>query len=189
MATTSDFRNGMCIDLEGDLYFVVQFQHVKPGKGPAFVRTKLKNVANGKVIEKTFPAGHKINEARVERRPHQFLYSDDLGYHFMNSESFEQVSIGEELIERPHLLREGQEVEILFHAESETPMQVTLPPFINYEVTYTEPGVRGDTSSTNSLKPATVDTGATIMVPLFVNTGDKIKVDTRDQSYVERVKE
>jgi len=189
MATTADFRNGMCIELNGQLFFIVQFQHVKPGKGPAFVRTKLKNVATGKVIDNTFSSGHKVNEARVERRPHQFLYNDDLGYHFMNSETFEQINLAEDLVDSPHLLKEGLEVEVVYHADTETPLLVNLPQFITYEVTYTEPGVRGDTSSTNSLKPATIDTGATIMVPLFVNTGDKIKVDTRDQSYVERVKE
>lgn len=189
MATTADFRNGMCIEFNGQLFFIVQFQHVKPGKGPAFVRTKLKNVTTGKVIENTFPSGHKVNEARVERRPHQFLYKDDLGYHFMNSETFEQINLAEDLVDNPHLLKEGLEVEVLYHADTETPIQVNLPQFITYEVTYTEPGVRGDTSSTNSLKPATVDTGATIMVPLFINTGDNIKVDTRDQSYVERVKD
>lgn len=189
MATTADFRNGMCIEFNGQLFFIVQFQHVKPGKGPAFVRTKLKNVATGKVIENTFSSGHKVTEARVERRPYQFLFKDDMGYHFMNSETFEQINIAEGLVENPVLMREGLEVEVLYHADTETPLLVNLPQFITYEVTYTEPGVRGDTSSSSSLKPATVDTGATIMVPLFVNTGDKIKVDTRDQSYVERVKD
>jgi elongation factor P len=189
MATTADFRNGMCIEFNGQLFFIIQFQHVKPGKGPAFVRTKLINVSTGQVIDNTFTSGHKITEARVERRPHQFLYKDDLGYHFMNSETFEQINIAEDLVENSHLIKEGLGVEIVYHADTETPLMMNLPQFINYEVTYTEPGVRGDTSSTNSLKPSTVDTGATIMVPLFVNTGDKIKVDTRDQSYVERVKE
>lgn len=189
MATTADFRNGMCIEFNGQLFFIIQFQHVKPGKGPAFVRTKLKNVSTGKVIDNTFSSGVKVTEARVERRPHQFLYKDDMGYHFMNSETFEQINLAEDLVENSHLLKEGLEVEIVYHADTETPLMMNLPQFINYEITYTEPGVRGDTSSTNSLKPATVDTGATIMVPLFVDTGDKIKVDTRDQSYVERVKE
>jgi elongation factor P len=189
MATTADFRNGMCIEFNGQLCFIVQFQHVKPGKGPAFVRTKLKNVATGKVLENTFNSGVRVEEARIERRPHQFLYKDDMGYHFMNNETFEQIQLGEQMIENAGLLKEGQEVEIVFHAETETPLLMNLPPFINFEITYTEPGVRGDTSSTNSLKQATIETGATIMVPLFVNTGDRIKVDTRDNSYVERVKE
>jgi len=188
MATTADFRNGMCIEYNGQLFFIVQFQHVKPGKGAAFVRTKLKNVSTGKVIENTFNAGVKINEARVERRPHQFLYNDDMGYHFMNAETFDQIPINKEIIDNPELLKEGMQVEVVYHADTETPLMVNLPTHITFEVTYTEPGVRGDTSSTNSLKQAKVETGATIMVPLFVNTGDKIKVDTRDKSYVERVK-
>ncbi len=189
MATTADFRNGMCIEFNGQLFFIIQFQHVKPGKGPAFVRTKLKNVSTGKVIDNTFSSGHKVTEARVERRPYQFLYKDDLGYHFMNSETFEQINLANDLVDNPELLREGLEVEVVVHADTETPMLVNLPQFINYEVTYTEPGVRVDTSPTNSLKPATIDTDATLMVPLFVNTGDKKKVDTRHKSYVERVKE
>jgi elongation factor P len=188
MATTADFRNGMCIEHNGQLYFIIQFQHVKPGKGPAFVRTKLKNVSTGKVIENTFNSGVKVNEARVERRPHQYLYTDETGYIFMNMETFEQVSIIEDLIDNHDLLKEGQDVDVMFHADTETPLIVYLPPFVNFEITYTEPGVRGDSSSTSSLKQATVETGATIMVPLFVNQGDKIKVDTRDRSYVERVK-
>lgn len=188
MATTSDFRNGMCIEFNGQLFFIVQFQHVKPGKGPAFVRTKLKNVSTGKVIENTFSSGVKINEQRVERRPHQFIYNDDTGFHFMNMESFDQIPIAEDLVDNPDLLKEGQDVEVVYHADTETPLMVNLPPFINFEITYTEPGMRGDTSSTNSLKQATIETGATIMVPLFINQGDKIKVDTRDRSYSERVK-
>ncbi len=188
MATTADFRNGMCIEHNGQLFFIVQFQHVKPGKGPAFVRTKLKNVSTGRVIDNTFTSGVKVKEARIERRKHQFLYNDDMGFHFMNMETFDQVSLEKELVDSPDLLKEGMEVEIVFHAETETPLMINLPTHVEFEVTYTEPGVRGDTSSTNSLKPATIETGATIMVPLFVNTGDKIKIDTRDKSYIERVK-
>jgi elongation factor P len=189
MATTADFRNGMCIEYNGQLFFITQFQHVKPGKGPAFVRTKLKNVTTGKVIENTFNSGVKINEQRVERRPHQFIYNDESGYHFMNLETFEQITVAKDVVDNPDLLKEGLEVEVVYHADTETPMLVNLPSFINFEITYTEPGVRGDTSSSSSLKQATVETGAIIMVPLFVNQGDKIKVDTRDRSYVERVKE
>ena len=188
MATTADFRNGMCIEYNGQLYFIIEFLHVKPGKGPAFVRTKLKNVATGKVIENTFNSGVRVTEARIERRNYQYLYKDDMGYNFMNSETYEQLPIDAKLLANPELLKEGQMVDVVVHAETETVLAVELPPFIIFEVTSTEPGVRGDTSSTNSLKPATVDTGATIMVPLFVNQGDKIKVDTRDKSYVERVK-
>lgn len=188
MATTADFRNGMCIEYNGQLYFIVEFLHVKPGKGPAFVRTKLKNVATGKVIDNTFNSGVRVNEARVERRPYQYLYKDDMGYNFMNNETYEQITIEEHFLASPELLKEGENVEVVVHAETENILAVDMPPFMTFEITYTEPGVRGDTSSTNSLKPATIETGATIMVPLFVNTGDKIKVDTRDKSYVERLK-
>jgi elongation factor P len=178
----------MCIEYNGQLYFIVEFLHVKPGKGPAFVRTKLKNVKTGKVIENTFNSGVRVEEARVERRPYQYLYKDDMGYNFMNNETYEQIPIEESLLSSPELLKEGESVEVVVHAETETVLAVDMPAFMTYEITYTEPGVRGDTSSTNSLKPATIETGATIMVPLFVNQGDKIKVDTRDKSYVERIK-
>ncbi len=188
MASTSDFKNGMCIEFNNDLYSIVQFQHVKPGKGPAFVRTKLKNIKTGKVIDNTFTSGHKINTARVERRPYQFLYKDDLGYNFMHNETFEQISLQEEMIPSLDLLKEGQDVEIMYHAETETALSCDLPPFVELEITYTEPGFKGDTSSTSALKPAELETGAKLNVPLFINTGDKIKVDTRDRSYYERVK-
>ncbi len=189
MATTADIRNGLCINFNDDLFTVVEFQHVKPGKGPAFVRTKLKNIKTGKVIDNTFSAGHKIDVQRVERRSYQYLYNDDLGFHFMNNETFEQTSIEEALINAPEFIIEGQQVEIVYHADTETPLFCELPAHVEVEVTYTEPGVRGDTSSSSSLKPATVETGANVNVPLFINTGDKIKVDTRTKSYVERVKE
>ncbi len=189
MATTADFRNGLCIEFNNDLYTIVQFQHVKPGKGPAFVRTKLKSLTTGKVIDNTFGAGVKIETARIERRLYQFLYTDDLGFHFMHSETFEQVTINKNLIESPELLKEGQEVEIVYHADTETPISCDLPPFVVLEVTYTEPGVKGDTSSSTAMKPATLETGAKISAPLFINTGDKIKIDTRSKSYVERIKE
>jgi len=187
MATTADFKNGLCLEFNRDIYSIVEFQHVKPGKGPAFVRTRLKSLTTGKVLDKTFTAGEKVVTARVERRPHQFIYIDDLGYHFMDLNSFEQISLEEKLLERPKLLKEGQEVDILVHAETETPLGVELPPFVELIITYTEPGIRGDTA-TNALKPATLETGATVMVPLFVEQDTKIKVDTRDGSYSERVK-
>ncbi len=187
MATTADFKNGICIDFNGDLYTLVEFQHVKPGKGPAFVRTKLRNLKTGKVIPNTFNAGVRIDIARVERRPYQFLYKDDQGYNFMHNETFEQVLIQEEIINAPQFLKEGQSVEIMFHAETETPLSCDLPPFVNLIITYTEPGVRGDTA-TNALKPATVDTGAIVNVPLFISDGEHIKVDTRTGDYSERVK-
>ena len=187
MASTSDIRNGLCIDYNGHLYSVVSFQHVKPGKGNAFVRTKLKSLTTGKVVDNTFPAGHKINDVRIERRKHQFLYSDDQGYHFMNVADYEQVFLGEAMIENPGLLKEGQEVEILFHAETETALTLDMPAHVIMEITYTEPGVKGDTA-TNTLKPAKIETGAEVRVPLFINQGDTVKIDARTGAYLERVK-
>jgi elongation factor P len=187
MPTTADFRNGLCIEFNNDLYVITEFQHVKPGKGGAFVRTKLKNLKTGKVLQNTFNAGVKIQIARVERRPYQYLYKDDTGYHFMHAETFEQVMITEELINAPGLLKEGQEVEIVYHADTETPLSCELPPFVDLEVVYSEPGVKGDTA-TNTLKPATMETGAVVNVPLFIETGEKIRVDTRTNTYSERVK-
>ncbi len=187
MATTADFRNGLCIEFNNNLYTIVQFQHVKQGKGPAFVRTKLKSLSTGRVIDNTFSAGHKVTVARVERRPYQFLYKDDLGFHFMHNETFEQIQLDNKFITAPDLMKEGQEVEILVIAESETPLSCSLPPFVVLEVVFAEPGVKGDTSTT-ALKQAELETGATIMVPLFINEGDKIKIDTRDRSYSERAK-
>jgi elongation factor P len=188
MATTADFKNGMCMEFNGKLYTIVQFQHVKPGKGGAFVRTKLKNLETGKVIENTFTAGVKINQIRVERRPYQYLYKDDLGVHFMHQETFEQVSLMEELVDNFDLYKEGQYVEMMVHAEKENILSCELPPFVEMTVTYTEPGLRGDTASSTALKQATIETGATINVPLFINIGDKIRVDTRTREYYERVK-
>jgi len=188
MANTSDFRNGLCINFNNDLYTIVEFQHVKPGKGGAFVRTKLKNLKTGKVIPNTFNAGVKIDIARVERRPYQFLYKEGGDtFIFMHNETYEQIPIEEVVINAPQFLKEGQNVEVLFHADTETPLTCELPPFVELEITYTEPGVKGDTA-TNTLKPAKLETGADINIPLFVNIGEKIKVDTRDGSYSERVK-
>jgi elongation factor P len=187
MANTADFKNGMVIEFNNDLYTIVQFQHVKPGKGPAFVRTKLKSITNGRVIENTFNSGVKVNVARVERRPYQYLYKDDMGYYFMHLETFEQISVSESMVENHEFLKDGQSVEIVVHADTENILSVELPPFVVMKVTYSEPGLRGDTA-TNTLKQVKIETGATIMVPLFVNSGDKIKIDTRDKTYVERVK-
>ncbi|MFC2098539.1 elongation factor P [Bacteroidota bacterium] len=189
MASTADFRNGLCLEYNNGLYTIVQFQHVKPGKGPAFVRTKLKNLTTGKVIENTFTAGVKVTVARVERRPYQFLYKDDTGFHFMHLETFEQISLEPGMIDGPEFLKDGTEVEIVYHADTETPLTCDLPPFVVMEVTYAEPGVKGDTSSSTALKPATLETGITINVPIFINQGEKIKVDTRTKEYVERVRE
>jgi elongation factor P len=187
MATTADFRNGLVIEFNDDLYTIVQFQHVKPGKGPAFVRTKLKNIKNGRVIDNTFSSGTKINLARVERRPYQYLYKDEMGYYFMHTETYEQIHVAEDLIDNPEFIMEGQTVEVVVHADTETIISVELPQFVIVEVVYSEPGLRGDTA-TNTLKPATVETGSTIMVPLFINTGDKIKIDIRNRLYIERAK-
>ena len=187
MATTADFRNGLCIEYNHDLYTIVEFQHVKPGKGPAFVRTKLKSLRTGRVLDNTFSSGHKVTTARVERRPHQFLYKDDLGYHFMDSSTFEQTNIAANLITNPQLLKDGQEVDVLYHAETETALSCELPAHVTLLVTYTEPGLKGGTA-TNASKPATLETGAEIQVPLFVNQNTMIKVDTRNNTYVERVK-
>jgi elongation factor P len=187
MATTADFRNGLCLEYNNDLYTIVEFQHVKPGKGAAFVRTKLKSLRTGKVIENTFNSGVKVTTARVERRPHQYLYKDDTGFHFMDMNSFEQINLPEDMIDNSDLIKDGQEVDILFHAETEKALSCDLPPFVELTVTYTEPGIRGDTA-TNATKPATLETGAEIQVPLFINQDEKIKVDTRTRSYSERVK-
>ena len=189
MASTADFKNGLCIEFKNGLYSIVQFQHVKPGKGPAFVRTKLKNLETGKVIDNTFTAGLKIQTVRIERRPYQFLYKDGEDFVFMHNETYEQITVFKNQVENPLLLIEGQNVEIVFHAEKEQILELAFPPFIAMEVTYSEPGLKGDTSSSTALKKATLETGLEIMVPLFVEVGDKIKVDTRDISYNERVKE
>ena len=188
MATTADLKNGMCIEFNGKTYTVVEFQHVKPGKGPAFVRTKLKNLENGRTIDNTFTAGVSIEPVRVERRPYQFLYEDDLGCNFMHTETFEQIHIDKDMIENSDLMKEGQVVEVMFHTEKDTVLSAELPPIIEMDVTYTEPGFKGDTASSNTLKPATVETGATIRVPLFISTGERIRVDTRTREYYERIK-
>ncbi len=187
MATTADFRNGLCIEKDGKLYQITEFQHVKPGKGPAFVRTKLRNLDNGRLVDHTWTAGVKITEVRIERRKYQYLYKDDMGYHIMNMETYEQNPVSKNIIDSPQFLKDGMEVEAIVKADDETFLGVELPSFIEAEITYTEPGVKGNTA-TNSLKAATIETGAEIKVPLFINIGDKIKVDTRTKEYSERVK-
>lgn len=187
MATTADFRNGLCIEYNGDLWIIVEFQHVKPGKGPAFVRTKLKNVKTGRVIPNTFTSGVKINVQRIERRPYQYLYKDSMQYYFMNTENFEQFFLDKTLISAPDLLKEGEVVTIAFHTETESPIDCEMSAYVVLEVTYTEPGERGNTA-TNTFKDATLETGAVVKVPLFINIGDKVKVDTRTHEYSERVK-
>jgi elongation factor P len=177
----------MCLNIDGVFFFIVEFLHVKPGKGPAFVRTKLKNVATGRVIDKTWNAGVKVEEVRIERRPYQYLYKDDAGYNFMHPETFEQISIKGDLIDGVQFLKDGDMVEAMVHADSETVLTCELPVHVTLEVTYTEPGIKGDTA-TNTLKPATLETGAEVRVPLFINVGEKIELDTRTGAYVGRVR-
>jgi elongation factor P len=187
MASTSDIKNGLCIKFNGDLWQIVQFQHVKPGKGAAFVRTKIKNLTSGKVLDNTFPAGSKIEPVRVENRTYQYLYNDETGYHFMNMDDYNQIFLQKELINAPEFLKEGFMVDILFNAEDEAPLTCDLPAAVELQITYTEPGVKGDTA-TNSTKAATLETGAEIQVPLFIDQGEVIKVSTADGKYMERAK-
>lgn len=188
MASTSDIKNGLCIKFNHDIYKIIEFLHVKPGKGPAFVRTKLKSVTNGKVIDNTFSAGHKIEEIRVETHKFQFLYAEGEEFHFMNTETFEQIAINKNALDAPELMKEGDNVMVQINTETDLPLSVDMPASVILEVTYVEPGVKGNTA-TNATKPATVETGATINVPLFINEGDKIKIETATGSYMERVKE
>jgi len=188
MASTSDIRNGLCIKYNHDIFKVIEFLHVKPGKGPAFVRTKLKSVTNGKVIDNTFSAGHKLEDVRVETHKFQYLYNDGDFYHFMNQEDYTQIQLVEAALDKPELMKEGEVVTVIIKAEDNSPLSVDLPASVILEVTATEPGMKGNTA-TNATKPATVETGATVNVPLFINEGDKIKVDTEKGAYKERVKE
>lgn len=182
MANTSDIRNGMCINYNNDIWSIIEFQHVKPGKGAAFVRTKLKSLTKGKVVDNTFPAGHKIDEVRVERRHFQYLYKDDMGYHFMNMENYNQIQLPEYLVPNPQFLKEEMMVEVLFHAEENTPLNMEMPSTIEVKITYTEPGQKGNTA-TNTTKPATIETGAEIRVPLFINEGEVVKVNPTTGEY------
>ncbi|HLO70744.1 MAG TPA: elongation factor P [Flavipsychrobacter sp.] len=188
MATTADIRTGLIIKLDGSLYSVVEFGQNKTARAAAKVWAKLKGVDNTRTIEHTWNSGDNIFPVRVERRNYQFLYKDDSGFNLMDVETFEQMAIPENQIERPELYKDGQECFILINTETEQPMSVELPSSVNLRVTYSEPGVKGDTA-TRTLKPATVETGATVMVPLFVNENDLIKIDTKTGAYVERVKE
>lgn len=187
MVSTSDFKNGLTIEFKGDLYKIVYFQHVKPGKGPAFVRTKLKSLSTGKVLENTFTSGVKVQDVRVERHPYQYLYKDDMGYVFMHQKTYEQITLQEHVVDNYDLLKEGQEVEMLFRIENNQVLSCDLPPFVELKVEYTEPGFKGDTASSSALKPATLETGAEIKVPLFVNIDDVLKIDTRTREYSERI--
>ena len=185
MADTSDFRNGMVLDYEGAYYQIVDFQHVKPGKGGAFVRTKLKNVRTGSVIDRTFRAGEKLAEARLERTPFQYLYSDGSSYHFMNTETFDQMAIPAERVESEKgYLKENLKVVMLMNGDD--PISIEVPTFVELTVREADPGVRGDTASGGS-KPATMETGLVVQVPLFIHVGDVLKIDTRTGQYVERM--
>ena len=187
MADTSDFRNGLIIKFKNDLYTMTDFQHVKPGKGGAFVRSTLKNLRTGRVLDNTFRSGESIEIVRVERRKYQYLYRESGGFVLMDNETYEQMTVAEELFgDSQKFLKESTEVEILLD-DNEKIVTIEPPIFVELDVVETEPGFRGDTA-TNAMKPAKLETGATINVPLFVNEGDKLKVDTRSGSYVERVK-
>lgn len=188
MASTSDIRKGLCIKYNHDIFKIIEFLHVKPGKGPAFVRTKLKSVTTGKVIDNTFSAGHKIDDVRVETHSYQYLYPEGDTYHFMNTSDYNQITLQKGTLDAPDLLKEGEVVKILFNTEDSMPLSVDMPASVILEVTESEPGVKGNTA-TNATKPAVVETGARINVPLFINEGDKIKVDTEKGVYLERVKE
>ena len=188
MASTADIRNGLCIKHNHDIYKIIEFLHVKPGKGPAFVRTILKSVTNGKVLDNTFSAGHKIDIVRVETHTYQYLYAEGDVFHFMNTETYEQISLNKNVLDSPELLKEGTNVMVQINTETDLPLSVDMPASIILEVTYTEPGLKGNTA-TNATKPATVETGASVNVPLFINEGDKIKIETATGNYMERVKE
>lgn len=188
MATTSDIRNGLCIRYNNDIYKIVEFLHVKPGKGPAFVRTKLKSLTNGKVIDNTFPAGRKLDDVRVETHKFQYLYNEGETYHFMNNQDYSQITLQKSVLDAPELMKEGEVVTVIINSEDELPLAVEMPASVILEVTHTEPGVKGNTA-TNATKPATVETGARVNVPLFINEGDKIKIETTKGTYQERIKE
>ena len=187
MMNAQDIKNGTCIRMDGRLYFVIEFLHVKPGKGNTFMRTKLKDVVDGRVLERRFNIGEKLEDVRVERRPYQYLYADGQDDIFRNNETFEQVPISKELVTGAAFMKEGDTVEVVSDASTDTVLYAEMPMKTVLKVTYTEPGIKGDTA-TNTLKPATVETGAEVRVPLFCNIGDKVKIDTRDGSYVERIK-
>ena len=187
MINAQDIKNGTCIRMDGRLYFCIEFLHVKPGKGNTFMRTKLKDVVDGRVLERRFNIGEKLEDVRVERRPYQYLYMDGDDAIFMNQETYEQIPIIKELITGVDYMKEGDVVEVVADASTETVLFAEMPVKTVLEITYTEPGLKGDTA-TNTLKPAKVETGAEIRVPLFINEGEIVEVDTRDGSYLGRVK-
>ena len=187
MMNAQDIKNGTCIRMDGRLYFVIDFLHVKPGKGNTFMRTTLKDVVDGRVLERRFNIGEKLEDVRVERRPYQFLYKEGDNYIFMNQETFEQHPVAHDLINGVDFLLEGMILEVVSDSSTDTILFADMPTKVQMKVTYTEPGLKGDTA-TNTLKPATVESGATVRVPLFISEGEVIEIDTRDGSYVGRVK-
>ena len=185
MATSNDLKNGLVLNIDGQLWTVIDFQHVKPGKGGAFVRSKLKNVLSGKVVDRTFNAGVRVETANVDKRDMQYLYKDVDDYIFMDLDSFDQINISTQVVgENSKWLLENQKAIVALHEGN--PLYVELPVSVELEITYTEPGMQGD-RSTGGTKPATVETGAEIQVPLFITTGERVKVDTRDGSYLGRI--
>ena len=187
MATTSDFRNGLCFNYNGSPWKIESFLHVKPGKGPAFVRTKIRNLKTGRLLENTFTSGVKIDVIRIENRKYQFLYANGNDYHLMNNDDYEQIMMQKDSIDNVQFLKEGDNVEVLFHADKGMPLSAQVPSHVLLKISFTEPGVKGNTA-TNTFKPAKTETGADIQVPLFINEGDRIKIDTEKGAYIERVK-
>jgi elongation factor P len=185
MATTAEIRNGLCIEWNHDIFQFVEFQHVKPGKGNAFVRCRMKSFRTGRVLEHTFPSGHEIITARVMRKPHQFIYVDESGYNFMDQDTFDQITIDGAMIENKDLLKEGDVCEVVVHEENGNILACDLPNFVILEVMTADPNVKGNSAS-NIQKNCTVETGANIKVPLFVEAGDKIKIDARTREYMDR---
>ncbi len=188
MASTSDIRKGFCFRYNNDIFKVTEFLHVKPARGPAFVRTKMKSVTTGRVLENTFASGHKIDEIRVETHKFQFLYSEGETFHFMNTEDYVQIQLERAILDTPELMKEGEIVSVLINSEDNSPLSVEMPAHVVLEVMSTEPGLKGNTA-TNASKPAIMETGAEVNVPLFINEGDKIRIDTEKGQYQERVKE
>ena len=186
MADTTNFRNGFTMLINGALWQIVKFQHVKPGKGGAFVRTTLKNIKSGKVVDRTFRAGEKVSEARVERREHQFLYEDSLGLHFMSLSDYSQTTLPRHQVPLREYLKDGGMIDILFHADTESVLLAELPRSVELEVVKSDPGLRGDTA-TGATKPATLESGAVVNVPLFINEGDMVRVNTATGDYITRI--
>lgn len=187
MINAQDIKIGTCIRMDGKLYFCIDFLHVKPGKGNTFMRTKLKDVVNGYVLERRFNIGEKLEDVRVERRPYQYTYQEGEHYHFMNQETFDDIIIDKNLINGVDFMIEGQIVEVVSDASTETVLFADMPVKVQLKVTYTEPGIKGDTA-TNTLKPATVESGAEVRVPLFIEEGEIIEINTQDGSYVGRIR-